>query len=283
MDNIVRQCTLTSINGSEEEKKYITRMRNIIEFQIEELREKRQHRSFRQMVIHLYPPILSILDYACEQIVLAHVQVHKNKEHLFQNWELITVDQNGFRGLNRSPQTVTVRSPAPPTNRYLVTEFSNLVTRTFHRYPLLHPTFDIPFYTAPLLHTLRIDPQENGDESSNERDAMMNPTRELYWKRVYDESWLYFHEPHAIDINFYLKEQALRRSPVNVFTRIMRREDGDPFDPRAILRKIAAPYYYVLPHRDEQKHEQFISDLRDLDIEYGSLHFDVQLQFARKV
>ncbi|GFT88488.1 hypothetical protein NPIL_498621, partial [Nephila pilipes] len=210
-----RLCTLTTINISEEELEYITLMRNVIEFQSE---DKVFHRAriFRQKVGHTYVSVRTLLDFACEQVVLAHFKVPEKNHHLFRNWELITVDQNGFRGLNRAPQVTRVQAPGSLTDRYLVVEFSNLKANNlvFNQWCFLNN--ETPFYTAPLLHTLSTDPRQD-DEAWNESDAMMDPTREFCWKRVYDESWIFLHEPHATDIKFYVKEHTLRRSPVNVF------------------------------------------------------------------
>ncbi|GFY47199.1 uncharacterized protein TNIN_356371 [Trichonephila inaurata madagascariensis] len=83
------------------------------------------------------------------------------------------------------------------------------------------------------------------ETTSNNR--YLNPMHESTWRRLYDSNTTFSFCEYD-DFILYVKEQTLGSRPVNVFKEIMKRQMGKPFDTTAVLRRIASPYYYVLPH-----------------------------------
>ncbi|GFT16519.1 uncharacterized protein NPIL_665381 [Nephila pilipes] len=279
MSNVLRiqsPCTLTQINNSPEEMKYIIRMRNIVEFQIEELEEVYGdfRRSFWQEIVSEYKHIRILLDYASSQVVKICILVHNTEP--FLNWRPMHLDNDGFQATLgqelRRQEIGKTANEIVPINHYIVANFCSLLVGTYCRNEIFQPIFFARFYTEPALTTIYIDDLKDH----------LNPLREFTWLRVYDNTQTFYCAPRAIDINFYIKEQTRSRTPVYVFNEIMRRERGEFFCTQAVLKKIASPYYYILPHQDKQEQSEFESEALDGDITCRFLRFSVSLSIAKK-
>ncbi|GFS87213.1 uncharacterized protein NPIL_597831 [Nephila pilipes] len=64
-------------------------------------------------------------------------------------------------------------------------------------------------------------------------------------------------KPFRQDIAAYIKEKTNSNKSVNVFKKIMKRELGDSISEYKVLESIASPYYYELPHQNEEEYATF--------------------------
>ncbi|GFT60577.1 uncharacterized protein NPIL_371401, partial [Nephila pilipes] len=87
----------------------------------------------------------------------------------------------------------------------------------------------------------------------------LNLLHESAWRRVYSDNKM-FYLFEKIYISSYLRDQFQRNRPVNILKQIMKRERSALFNQFEILKLIASPYYYVLPHQDEQKYAEILAD-----------------------
>ncbi|GFW61684.1 uncharacterized protein TNCV_3706191 [Trichonephila clavipes] len=109
------------------------------------------------------------------------------------------------------------------------------------------------------------------------------------WRRVFVDNLIDFSCTDS-STAAYVREQKKRSKLVHVFKEIFRRERGETINHFRILEFIASPYYYVLPHHSEARHDgtNNISDSSlksvsgDLPAQKVMIYFESQLRIAKK-
>ncbi|GFQ94961.1 uncharacterized protein TNCT_513891 [Trichonephila clavata] len=240
--------TLTKISESQAEMSYIARMRNVIQFQIE---SSADYEYVKQEFIHLvlFNPerkeqIGIILCHALSIIAKSHVLLH-NYQHFLQ-WETIMINENDFL-LNQN-QSEENEEIIPLANANISRKLFLIVTFTDLLNCFVEMKSNIP---------ARQYRKQQFSNSHLDRLAFNNPTSNL--DTMYDEStWrrLYANPCTVLccrdeDIILYKKEQTQEKREINVFKKIMERQTGELLNIFHVLKSIASPYYYILPHTHE--------------------------------
>ncbi|GFS66450.1 uncharacterized protein NPIL_458521 [Nephila pilipes] len=243
--------TLGDINSSQEEMSYITRMRNVIKFQIEtsDDYECLKYAPFKHQIICLNSISLILetcLSYTLINIVKSHVLVHNIIP--FRNWSTIIFDDDGFReGQNpfqRLEQRVW-RNVIVTTDRFLATSFAYFSRLYFSNVWSNPLEFQSPIFTANMLDSTEI------------ADPAITVNSKLHtWRRIYANNYSLF-SCSGQDIDAYIKEKTNSNKSVSVLKKIMKRELGDSISEYKVLESIASPYYYELPHQDEEEYAIF--------------------------
>ncbi|GFS67487.1 uncharacterized protein NPIL_154141 [Nephila pilipes] len=259
--------TLRKIYSSQEEMLYITRMRNIIQFQfeIEEDYEKLNDYPFQHdiaCVLTERSKLEICLRYALSNVVKSHVLVHNYTP--FRQWRTINFDNDIFQeGQNRDEpreEICKVTYEYATEERFLMPGFKTFLRFSFFKgwrlWNLLWRLF-----SATQLNNLQI----------NKSVDYLNSMQKSTWRRVYANNNTYFSTSEA-DIAAYVKEQSQGKRQVNVFNGIIKRERGEFFNHFRVLETIASPYYYVLPHQNEEEYSQ-IDDTIDICLKY-SIQFE---------
>ncbi|GFY41234.1 uncharacterized protein TNIN_438491 [Trichonephila inaurata madagascariensis] len=236
--------TLREINGSQEEMLYITRMRNVIEFQIERSEDYDYlKQSFKHSIL---VPLTSSLElencliYALSKVSEFAVLVHNYTP--FRQWPTIHIDHDSvsgddsdnsediFRSIDENDQVDYYLVP------YLTLEDGSFLDDS-------HPS-DSKRFAEDWLANLQF---KNID--------CFNSMHKSIWRRLYANNCTYFCSSY-IDIAAFLKEQIQTNTPIGAFNEIIKRERGENFNQFGILDTIASPYYYVLPHQSERNSDQ---------------------------
>ncbi|GFQ70772.1 uncharacterized protein TNCT_599981 [Trichonephila clavata] len=165
----------------------------------------------------------------------------------FRNWTTVTIDSvnNPRKGPIRA-QTCGRNIGITATDRFLVSSFRDLMLNDW-----------VPFLNRRLNSNILC----NIFETSSSNNKHLNPMHESTWRRLYNCNTTFFFCEYD-DFILYVKEQTLEPRPINVFKEIMERQIGKAFNTTAVLRRIASPYYYVLPHQDEQEYATLEADRR---------------------
>ncbi|GFW08655.1 uncharacterized protein TNCV_2776761 [Trichonephila clavipes] len=224
--------TLTKISHSQEEMKYITEMRNMILFQISptsdyrNLAKKFLHKTIMERRnVALFQ---KCLNHAFTEVMKSSVLVHYSAP--FRHWTTVIIDSVDNPQTNqRTAQTCGRDSGITAMEQFLVPAFRDLMTDEWR---------------------LFLNRRINANVSCSK---YRNPIHESTWRRLYDSKVAFFFCEHD-DFILYVKEQTLESRSVNVFKEIMERQIGKTFSTTAILRRTASPYYYVLPHQNEQEY-----------------------------
>ncbi|GFS77099.1 uncharacterized protein NPIL_85651 [Nephila pilipes] len=249
--------TLGDINSSQEEMSYITRMRNVIKFQIETSDDYKRlsddykrlsDATFKHRILCLNSMTLTLttcLNYTLSNVVKSHVLVHNFIP--FLRWRAIIIDDDGFRpGLNpfQRREQITWRTGNLSTDRFLVTSFSAYTLTEF-----------VTWFSFSLTHS-QILTLDTLDNIKRDFPAIIVNSKHHIWRRVYGDNYTLF-SCSEYDITSYVKEQMHRNKLVNVFETIMKREFSGPFNLFKILESIASPYYYELPHQNQEEYDAF--------------------------
>ncbi|GFS89456.1 uncharacterized protein NPIL_458611 [Nephila pilipes] len=244
--------TLESINNSQEEMLYITRMRNVIKFQIETSDDYELLRIgyFRHKILCLRTitsTLKTCLSHTLSNIVKSHVLVH-NVEPFLQ-WWTISIEDDGFPDRKYAIQSgIRVwKTVGSSKDGFLVATITNCafiyVVNTRYNWA------DAQLFTSTTLDSIRISAPANDVNSINHT-----------WRRVYDSNCTLF-SCSENDIAAFVKEQMTRRTkPVNILKQVMKRAEEGSFNEYQILKVIASPYYYELPHQNEQEYFLFTTD-----------------------
>lgn len=240
--NISALLTLTKINGSQEEMGYITRMRNMILFQISCRNDYRHlEQKFLQRIILEKRNVTlfrECLRHSFSEIMKYSVFVHNPDP--FRFWTTIIIDNPQTTNDDQMRAVTDGRSTETKgTDRFLVPTFRDLVTNDRILY------LNRSFRRLNTNFLLNLPGPSNVD--------YCDPTQESTWRRLYDSNITFFFCKYE-DFILYVKEQICEFRPVNVFREIMQRQIGSCFRNKAVLRSVASPYYYVLPYQDEQKY-----------------------------
>ncbi|GFR18572.1 uncharacterized protein TNCT_313261 [Trichonephila clavata] len=230
--------TLTKINNSQKEMHYITRMRNMILFQISPVKDySRLAKKFHHQIILERRNVALIQDclkHAFSKVMKTSVLVHNSEP--FRDWTTVIIDSvDNLQTGQMTAQTGGGNIGIAANDRFLVPTFLDLMTN------------DLLLFLNRRINTNI--PRNILETTLNNRH--LNPMHESTWRRLYDSNTTFFFCKYN-DFILYVKEQTLESRPVNIFKEIMERQMGKAFDTTAILGKIASPYYYVLPHQDEQ-------------------------------
>ncbi|GFR27307.1 uncharacterized protein TNCT_83221 [Trichonephila clavata] len=113
--------------------------------------------------------------------------------------------------------------------------------------------------------------------------TVWNPVHESTWRRLYDANNTLFNCEN-IDFDMYVREQTINLRPVNVLKEIIKREIGSSFKKLEVLKIIASPYYYILPHQNEEEYAEFEKDSSSFySIVSGCIEFQLlsRLQIVR--
>ncbi|GFQ78326.1 uncharacterized protein TNCT_241701 [Trichonephila clavata] len=246
--------TLEEMNNSQKEMSYITRMRNVIKFQIasNEDYEYFQNTRFYSGIFCRWKNMLTFKDclsHALTQIVKSHVVVHNLEP--FRKWDIIKIDGECFterqHPVIRRGNVHTRAVEYMGRNLFLVAAFSKLLRLDFMDNRSIYHVSERTLFTGT-----HLDDMQNNDRDY--LDLMHKST----WRRVYDMNFYLFSCVDK-DIEAYVREQKKISKPVNVFKRIVNRESGEHFDQFRVLKSIALPYYYVFPHQNEREYNEFKS------------------------
>ncbi|PRD32472.1 UNVERIFIED_CONTAM: hypothetical protein NCL1_20329 [Trichonephila clavipes] len=241
--------TLKEINNSQDEMSYITRMRNIIKFQIASNEDYGYYQKagfYSELTCHKTHESLleACLSHALKTVVKYHVVVH-NLE-LFRQWDIISIDVDGFPVIRRE----NVEDKAEEyiqRNLFLVAAFS---------YSERHE-FGSDWYTYYACNRRLFTDIHLDDRQISDADYLSFLGKSS-WRRLNDNN-LSFFSCSEKDIAAYVKEQTKMSKPINVFKQILNREWGEHFDEFEVLKSIAAPYYFVLPHQNKAEYKMFES------------------------
>ncbi|GFQ70792.1 uncharacterized protein TNCT_600011 [Trichonephila clavata] len=231
--------TLRKISNSQQEMKYITKMRNMILFQISPTKDFRylEQKFLHRIIIERKNMALfqKCLYHAFTEAMKSLVLVHNSAP--FHHWTTIVIDRVDNSSCQLRTQTCGRNIGISVTNRFLMPTFFDVTTNNLLLFLNRRINTNIP---CNIMET-----------SSDNRH--LNPMHESTWRRLYDSHTTFFFCEIG-DFILYVKEQTLESRPVNVFKEIMERQIGKIFNTTAVLRRIASPYYYVLPHQDEQEY-----------------------------
>ncbi|GFS68299.1 uncharacterized protein NPIL_59091 [Nephila pilipes] len=193
------------------------------------------------------PEFRICLDHALSKVIKSHVLVQNTEP--FVKWKTIRIDNNGFPHRRSQSHCRITESKIALTNilidQFLVAHFSKISPLDEINSWRLQSWAEDPLIKGVNLGTLGFL------YSTNE----LNLSHESAWRRVYSDNEM-FYLFEKIYISSYLKDQFQRNRPVNVVKQIMKRERNELFNQFEILNLIASPYYYVLPHQDEQKYAE---------------------------
>ncbi|GFS67485.1 uncharacterized protein NPIL_154131 [Nephila pilipes] len=273
--------TLTKINVSPDEMSYITKMRNAIQFQIF---EDNQHflvlKYFafshnllcheRQMFM-----LQALLNRSLTEVVKSHVLV---KNFLtFINWKRVCIDGDGFQIRQKAHQQkeqVFRRDEYASKNHYLVATFDKLLWYYFFDDWHTWDTLNRSLFTTNSLERME-----------TESSVIDETLREFTWRRVYGDNNCLFSCLNE-DCVIYERENERGIRSVNIFKQIMGREIGELFNHIKILKSIASPFYYILPHQNEREYAVFKEDedwcYRNRSSSYVVFNFESRLQIGIK-
>ncbi|GFQ85310.1 uncharacterized protein TNCT_316551 [Trichonephila clavata] len=278
--------TLRKINSSQEEMNHITLMRNIIKFQLEEPEQKYYYFEgsfYQEFVVEKreVDNLHACLSHTFSQIVRSRVPVHNLEP--FCHWGTVNIDSLAHtKPPYRGQQTpVDIHDAMEQGDCFLIATFGFLIHYTYRDdTPLLLERRHLFFKVD--LRKLEINNPENNSKGRVRRFWRIP---ESTWRRVYDNNYtLFFYEDK--DMNTYIKEQTQGRDLVSVSEQIRRRERGESFNQLAVLRTIASPYYFVLPHQDQDRYAFYEANgnwIQTLDLShYALLRFHNQLDVGVK-
>ncbi|GFQ98606.1 uncharacterized protein TNCT_196591 [Trichonephila clavata] len=247
--------TLEEINNSDEELEYIASMRYVIKFQIatNDIYEYfKRIQFFSELVCHRRQrQLLEVcLAYALTKVVKSHVIVHNLEP--FRQWDVINIDVDGFpEGQNpviwRENIDSKVLEHIEKETSFLVTAFYNSDSLDFS-----HDFSEYNSYGIRLFRGIHLEELQVSDE------GYWNSLHKSTWRRVYTHNLSLFSCMEK-DIAAYVKEQTKVNKPMNVFKQIINREWGERFDKFEVLKAIASPYYFVLPHQNKREYARFES------------------------
>ncbi|GFR33026.1 uncharacterized protein TNCT_59361 [Trichonephila clavata] len=243
--------TLKEINNSQEEMTYLTRMRNVIKFQTARPKEYEYFKNnnfYNEIFCHKEhePSLEACLSHALTKVVKSHLMVDNLVP--FLQWDIVDIDADGF---TEGQNPVTPRENADPRaveyaqgNPFLVAAFSNFNILDFN-------SVSNSYSNERNLITCRdiVDLQINDV-------VYLNSLHKSSWRRVFDRGLALFSCCDQ-DIAAYVREQTKISKPMKVFKQILNRELGERFDQFDVLESIASPYYYVLPHQNENEYKSF--------------------------
>lgn len=265
--------TLREISGSQEEMSYISRMRNVIQFQFgstEDFEYVRQNFTHQIMMFEDINPILfTVLSYTLSKIVKSHVLVHNLQP--FLEWRTIIVDNEGFPLRQNQGQfgaEIELDDINMQGDRFLVLTFSNVL----HCMDLQRSNSPI-IYEKELLTNSPLDTLVLSNLTEN-----WNSLFESAWTRAYTNNRIFFSSRDNA-VYFYIKDETRSRRVENVFKQIMEREKGESFNELEILKSLITPYYFMFP---DQNYRTFPPDkiLGYLNLTYCT--FTSQLNLAVK-
>ncbi|GFU56067.1 transposable element Tcb2 transposase [Trichonephila clavipes] len=233
---------LSKISNCQAEMDYITKMRNLILFQLSSSKEFQylDGRFHQQIWVHNRSlPIFRICySHAFFQIVKSHVLVHNYEP--FRHWDIIVTDNDGH------PQERKVETErnveAIPINRILVADNGLACPSS--------PNWNFYPYYKEIITGI----QSNVFEQFYADSFLLK--HESTWRRVYAANLTFFFCGYS-DFSLYVMEQKLDKTPINVFKTILGREIGMCFNQKSVLKTIASPYYYILPYQDKRKYAIF--------------------------
>lgn len=270
-NRVSRLLTLTEIGRSQDEMIYITKMRNLILFQIPSedysyLNNKfHQHFTlFRKESGLFYMCLYSALS----DVEKSHVPVHNFEP--FRHWRTITIDNDGHPLTQNQDRDEGVLAETMPVDHFLVATATNLSNS------YCFENRDDSYWNFVMNNMLNL----SGNFPLNN---YFIPMQEFTWRRLYDANHTLFScEYH--DFTVYFKKETPRQKPVKVFKEIMGRQIGNTFKEKAVLQTIASPYYYILPHQDETEYSNFEADHQIIPhrLDYRAFRFLTQLHIAVK-
>ncbi|GFS65577.1 uncharacterized protein TNIN_247971 [Trichonephila inaurata madagascariensis] len=246
--------TLRKINNSQREMKYITKMRNMILFQISPTNDYSQ---LEQKFLHKI--VMERRDIALFQKCLYHTLSETMKSPVlvrnfapFFHWTTIIIDRVDNSSRQFRTEVCGRNTGIAATDQFLMPTFFDVMTNNLLLFLNRRLNTNIPCN--------RIETSFN--------NRYLNPMHECTWRRLYDNNLSFFFCEYD-DFILYVKEQTLESRPANVFKEIMERQIGKVLNTTAVLRRIASPYYYVLPHQDEQECSFFETNRRNRHYYFG--------------
>ncbi|GFQ98645.1 uncharacterized protein TNCT_398801 [Trichonephila clavata] len=238
---------LTKISSSPEEMSYITKMRNLILFQISSPEEFQYldgwfyHKFW--ILTRSLPIFRMCFSHAFNQVAKSHVLVHNYEP--FRHWDTIIIDNDGLpktkNGLDLKAEAST-NIKTMPIDRFLVVN-NGLASTFFLRWNFY------PYYKGIITSI-----QPSVFEQFYNNPSILK--HESTWSRIYDASMTFFFCDYN-DFSLYVIEQKLHKTPINVLKTIQEREIGICFNQKSVLKTIASPYYYILPYQDERKYAEY--------------------------
>ncbi|GFR02446.1 uncharacterized protein TNCT_462581 [Trichonephila clavata] len=243
------QLTLTKIRDSEEEMKYITKMRNIIINQVGNREEYRylKHNSFKHVLLSLRERrncLEMCLRYALLKIMRSFVSMESYRP--FFRYPIMGINNDGFLEPNGNQEPEFVRSihQQQRAELYIVTTFKSAKCYSFvnswDSWDLLQQ--QLMYYSELNNFQLHADEAWEGEHNS-------------IWRRVFANNYSYFYSSDT-NVDAYVKEQTRTRRPIRVLHEVLGRQRGGAINQLGILENIASPYYYVLPDQIERNNER---------------------------
>ncbi|GFY68712.1 uncharacterized protein TNIN_217791 [Trichonephila inaurata madagascariensis] len=266
---------MTRISESQKELSYITRMRNLILFQVSS-REEFQYlrrRFCHQIWVHTRSlPIFRICySHAFFQVVKSHVLVHNYEP--FRHWDMIVIYNDGHQ-LTKNGFKIMIKACKDieeiPVNTFLVAN-NGLAS------PSIPNGNFYPYYKG-ILAGIQSDIFEQFYADS------YFLRHESTWRRVYCANKAVFFCEYN-DFSLYVIEQKCDKTSINVFKTILEREIGMCFNQKSVLKTIASPYYYILPYQDERKYAEYVRYILHNEIDpsdFRLCEIECQLELAVK-
>ncbi|GFY68665.1 hypothetical protein TNIN_366541 [Trichonephila inaurata madagascariensis] len=177
------------------------------------------------------------------------------------------IDNNGFQRHQNPSQLVHLANANISGHRFLTVTFNDVLNRTERE--ITAEKYRKQFFgNIPL-----------GKLTSKYASGNLNPVYESMWRRLYANpcTVLCFREEDSV---LYIKEQTQEKKEASVFKKIMERQTGESFNIFHILKSIALPYYYILPHTNELK---FLDFKTHNYFNLMSFCFESQLNIAMKI
>ncbi|GFQ89351.1 uncharacterized protein TNCT_480891 [Trichonephila clavata] len=236
---------LIKISECQKEMSYITKMRNLILFQLSNREEfqyldQRFHHQFwvRKRSLPIFRMCYS---HAFFQVVKSHVLIDDCEP--FHHWAIIVIDNDGHQRIKDGlkMETACKNINAVPVGRFLVAN-NGLSSDSYPNWNFY------PYYKGIIAGI-----QSNVFEQFYADAFLLR--HESTWRRAYDANLTFFSCEYN-DFSLYVIEQKRDKTPINIFKAILEREIGICFNQKLVLKTIASPYYYILPYQDERIHDE---------------------------
>ncbi|GFR02450.1 uncharacterized protein TNCT_462601 [Trichonephila clavata] len=236
---------LKEIGCSQDEMRYITRMRNVFKFRTESIKDYRFLNSpFRHIILcslERIPEMEACFRPIFTKVMNSRVLLYNYTP--FAQWTLKNIGEDRFPAEDNIGQPIRF---IQRDDEHEQTESCWIASLGFQRrYSFLTGWSHWNILQSQLLRDTTLSSRQvNNAEVLNSTSG---------WRRLFADNFINFSCTDS-DIASYIREQTKVRRPVNVFKEIIERERGETFNPFRILESIASPYYYVLPQHGEAPH-----------------------------
>ncbi|GFR02452.1 uncharacterized protein TNCT_462621 [Trichonephila clavata] len=248
--NVSYMVSLTEIGCSQDEMRYITRMRNVFKFRMESNKDYIfLNYPFRHIILcplKRIPAMEACFRHTLFKVMNSLILLHNYTP--FAQRMLVNIGEDRFPAEGNLGQPISFGEMM--NMREKRESESNLIATLGFQWRF---TFETRWCHWNILQSqLLRDTRLSGQLANNAK--ILNSMHTSGWRQLFADNFINFSCTDS-DIASYIREQTELSRPVNVFKEIIERERGETFNPFRILESIASPYYYVLPQHGEGPHD----------------------------